>query len=716
MSLSLRYWGEFRSIYGTLYRIEILQEDHGTPFTAEPIGFAYDEAATIEWCDVDKLDPVQGSCLTLTLDSDSDRKFLDLYTIEVGTIRADVYRDGALYWSGLLDPELYEEPFSRKQDYDVSVSFSDFAVLDRKSWEGRGVYTIREVIDTCLAATGIRYTDVVRRISTKTSEAASGPLTLDEVRILGENLYDEDGEAKTLRETLEEVLRPFALRIVQKNGRIHVYDLNALYGEPARKVVWSDVDANLGADKVYNNVKVSFSPYAATALADGSLNYEDVFKALPGKKTTSVRVNTDRTETSPEGFTLEYIDRSGDSGDVELGNLIVRNEAAPCRIKAAYSGSDEAAVLWGCRPGDEWRNKPAKYVPFTDGDGGPKTSIIQTKRVFLPTVANADKWRLKVTLDALIDVRYNPFEPAARNNEEGNWDKLQNWCNYGYLPVGLFMIDKAGKYTHHYRNFESVSSRKFGETGSWQPTTLTYASGWHIGDAWLSFYDVESRERASGVGGWKTNRQTIGWYYGGLPSAMKKLSAGLFISLPPCSGFLEYHVAANFCLLDNDAGNREKNIGSRLRWIMYRNPKIEIVKENGLAVEQEDVEDTAWINKGAKEPFEIDTIFGTMPDAVPSARGLLLDADDNVYMTFSRGGHTDRLERLLIGTVYSQYATRKHVLSGTVELLPEFSVLTDASEPGQYVLLSEVQHLLRGESEIQMVQFDADNYGVLEYE
>jgi hypothetical protein len=82
---------------------------------------------------------------------------------------------------------------------------------------------------------------------------------------------------------------------------------------------------------------------------------------------------------------------------------------------------------------------------------------------------------------------------------------------------------------------------------------------------------------------------------------------------------------------------------------------------------------------------------------------------------FTRAGVTARLEHLLIGTVYSQYATRHNTLSGTVRVLPDMRVLTDASTDGKYVVLSEVQDLMQDTSEIEMSEFVADNYNGVEY-
>ena len=109
MSMGKRYTGGFYSVANTLYRVEIWQEGYGGAAT----GVAFGESpVTIEWQEVDKLEPVMSSSAKLQLFSDSDRQFVDLYTIKAGSVRMDVYRSESLYWSGTLDPELYEEPFA----------------------------------------------------------------------------------------------------------------------------------------------------------------------------------------------------------------------------------------------------------------------------------------------------------------------------------------------------------------------------------------------------------------------------------------------------------------------------------------------------------------------------------------------------------------------------------------------------------------------------
>ena len=155
MSLYIRYKSRFKDIDQTMYNIEIWQESDNA-FAVEDIVLAR-EAITIEWSKRDKLEPIRSSAATLRILCQSDRKFTDLYTVAVKTVRLDIYRAGSLYWSGTIDTELYEEPYSISKGYVVSLTFSDFAVLSRIKWGGSGFKTIADVLNICINSTGIRY-------------------------------------------------------------------------------------------------------------------------------------------------------------------------------------------------------------------------------------------------------------------------------------------------------------------------------------------------------------------------------------------------------------------------------------------------------------------------------------------------------------------------------------------------------------------------------
>lgn len=697
------YEGTFVSVDGVKYSVKIRSKESSAAKVGELI-FAADTPVSIEWAETDKIEPIQSSAMTLTLVSESDRKYIDLYTIEPGSIMAEVYRDGALYWSGMLDPELYEEPYSYNRDYEVQFVFSDFAILERKSWDKDGVSTMEEILQACIEATGMSYGNVEKYVSTKLSEYGSA-IDMRGIYLLNENFYDEDGEAKTYREVLESVLQPFALRIVQKGGKVYIYDLNALYdGMVSEEVWWKSDDAELGADVVYNDVKVTFSPYADSKLIDGSLEHDDVLPSGTGQ----LWLMDNDWDAAADGFRMAVGDQSG------LG-LTLANGAKFYRIDSEYSGSDEAGVVYGYKG-----NRSANYNQTTGGfprvhNNGKYSSsvIIKSEKAFLGYVSyKRTSYRLKIELSVLFDVRYNPFESAALANEEGNWSRLNDWANFGYVPVMLYLKDANGKVLYHYENSGVMLSDSYQHPGS----LCKWVSGegeW--GCMYLGYYDFDNRKSSTGFGGWKTNKQMIGYYRDSLPKKWEAMGDGEFIELPPTGGWLELHVGKGIHQFDYK--REEKDIWSKARWLMYKSPTVTVVNSNGTSVEQDDVEDTAWVNKSAKEEYTIDTIVGTLGKTYnASARGLVMDSSYKAIQTFSRAGITDRLERLLIGTVYSQYASRKTTLSGTVRLLPAMAVLTDESSRGKYILLSEVQDLMQDTSEIEMAEFSSDNYEGIEYE
>ena len=104
----LRYTGKFISRAGVIWRVDLMQEADAEFTSVGALEFD-EEPLTIEWKREDKENVICGSSATLKIISPGDRTYEDLYTIEVGRIRMDVYKNELLYWSGALDPEFYEK-------------------------------------------------------------------------------------------------------------------------------------------------------------------------------------------------------------------------------------------------------------------------------------------------------------------------------------------------------------------------------------------------------------------------------------------------------------------------------------------------------------------------------------------------------------------------------------------------------------------------------
>ena len=702
MSMGLRYKGGFHSIGQTLYEVEIYEEGYlGSVF-----GIAFcEEPLEIEWPETDKLEPVQSANATLRLYSDNDRQFIDLYTIKAGSIRMDVLRDGALYWSGTLDPELYEEPFAYKTDYGVEITFADMAVLERLNWNKAGFMTIREIINETLERTGIRYLEIEEHISTKISRYGTENI-LDAVSVNLSNFYDEDGEAMSMREVLDGTLRPFGLRLIQKGGKIVVYDLNDIYTsfEP-EAVVWDSDDSVFGVDKVYNNVKVSFSPYESMELLKGEVDPDSV----PGEG-MSVLVDCTKGSTgamtSPLGFKIAYSD---------TGKGVVKSDLAKYfRIDPNYSGEACAGIAWTITVKNAY-DGDIRHLEMPTPSTGQMLFKIEEKAYLGNIGYKRTEYKLKLTMSLLFDPRYNPYEEATDQNYKKAFENLKNRANYAYVPFILTLRDAEGNGLYHWENKGVKDSRGYGHTAS----NCKWVSGegtW--GDAWMCWYQG-NRENETGLGGWQVNKQIIGYYRGDLPVLFDKMDMAEYIDMPAVSGYLELQIGTGVPCYDYKSDTQwqiKQAVYDECRWVLYRDPAITLVNKYGKSIQSKDMEHWAWINKDAKEELKIKTVLGTLDNPSPSAKGQIYKTSDkSVISELYRAGVTDHLERLLIGTVYSNYASRHNTLSGTAVLSPAFCTYTDNNEPGKYIMLSETQHLCDDACDLLIARFDADNYEGVEF-
>ncbi len=689
-----RYTGGFNSVAGVAWRLEIWQEA-SSAYVVKEIAFA-DTPVTFDWAETDKIEPVQSSSATVELYSDSDRQFKDLYSVKVGDIRLDAYRDNLLYWSGTLDTELFEEPFSYKSGYTTTVTFSDFAILERFNFDQTGFKTLSECIALAASTSQINFVTIVEHISTKTDAASVEDIT-DEVSVSSGNFYDEDGEPTTIRKFIEDVLKPLSLRMIQREGNIIVYDLNHVATTfTPQLIVWQADDAVLSADKVYNNVRVTFSPYEKTDLLDAKIMPESITDAYP----KMVRTNYEHdgtTLTAPEGFKVHLSETA--EGKVAKG--------ANCKFfkfEPIYSGTEDAGVAF------TFKNQLAYYTYVTYINEATNTigslALQPTENPYLADVGFTQRlnYRLRVNLDLLFDTRYNPFEDAEYWNENGDYDDLKNWCNFAYVPIILTLRDANGTALFHYVNKMVYESNNYVNTLA----TWSYGEGsW--GDAYLAYYNYTNRKGDTGLGGWQTNKQIIGYYRNKLPSIFEKMADGEYIKLPNVTGYLELKIGTGVIAFDYE--REVKPIYPKTRYVMYKNPTITLVDKYGKNIEAKDIEQSAWLNRDAKEELTIETILGTLSKPSPTALGQFFRTSDrSVVSSFYRAGRQDLIERLLIGTIYSNYAGRNDVLSGTCTLLNGFGVYTDNNEPGTYLMLSDRQNPYMDESEVKIVKISPDSY------
>ena len=753
----LRYMGEFLSVSGVVWRAEILQEADAAFETVGSLEFDADQPLVIEWGNKSKEEVICGATATLKIISPGDRTYEDLYSIDVGRVRLDVYRNNALYWSGCIDTEFYEEPYEQLNGYTVSLSFTDLGVLDRLKYDLANMQTLYDVVSYCIGRCGINCGGIDDSLISTSLTPNGSALSLTDIKVRSDNFYDEDGEALTLGEVIEGILQPLALRMIQRAGKVYIYDINGLYTKAAKKqIIWDGSSQTLGVDVVYNNAKITWSTYAQS----GNLSPENCWPESIETPPNTASMNNlsggsmngaqyfsyhykaalkDWIDATDYGFTI-WLAQQGNNA--ELVNKNIRF----FRIVPQYDGTEceGIAISWRAirgykvGSGSNWQaeysqniyNPVQNFLPgFLTAIGTP---LFKSSPVWIPPVANADKLVLRVALEMLLDPRVNPFESATNNELIKYKDWYSNWNTHGnfvYVPVTIKFQPDGSDTVYVWDNRSIVQTAVDspvksinGTYGSW--VTLTNdetPNAW----GWLAYYDAKDRKETSGVLGWKKNRPAINPHTADTYSILTNAEDGQYIPYPNYGGgggkmWVEVR-AGNWQISDGNATlknvnyNNPKSLWDKISLLLFKLPEIEIMNSTQFekTIDTDDVEYNAQLNSAAKEPIELETIGGTSAEGVPTARGAYFNAATGKQITqLSRAGRTTQVEDLLIGTLYSQFAQRRTTLSGEAQLMYDpIAVYTEANQDGKlFMATEEVQDVRMDCSDAVYVEIRPDEY------
>lgn len=765
MSKFLRYMGEFLSHAGVVWRVEILQEAEQAFPNVGSLTFEAEEALLMEWEEKSKEEVIQGCMATIKLESPGDRTYEDLYTIEVGRIRMDVYRDGVLYWSGLLDAEFYEEPYEKAANYPVSLKFSDFGVLNRLKYDLAGMRSIKEVITYCLQRAGLN-TELNTSLVSLCAAGSTTPVDLSDINVRSDNFFDEDGEALTLEEVLEGILQPLALRIVQRSGKVYVYDLNGLYSKGKQTaIVWDGASQTMGVDVVYNNAKITWSTYAQsgnllpttcwTLPVDKQLiALNNLSGGTHGKaKYFSYHYSTelkDWLDATDSGFTLWI------AGEGQNAQILEEEAVKFFKIVPQYDGEESegialfykaAAGYWiGSSSNNQSGFKTTAYgcnpAYLADTAAVVESPLFKSGEAWLPPVNKANDLLLRVSLNLLLDPRINPFEQAVnwmKYMEQKDWqDQWKSQGNYVYIPVCVKFQPDGGSDVYCWDNREIVKTPVSspikslnGTFGKWQRYTQE-ADGTPGVWGYLCYYDEQNRTEGSGVAnGWGKNRPAINPHGDRIITLLENCEDGQYIPYPTFGGGKIWVEVLKKGWMINDAGQNVSTTektnpfnlwglsasmeGPKMSFILMQLPEIEIVNnvQFDQTINTDDVEYSAEINASAKESLEIDTICGTSEEGVPTAKGAYFNADNGKQITeFSRAGRTTQAEELLIGTLYSQFASRHTKLEGEAKIAVDgMAAYTEQNQEGKLFLLAgDVQDAIADTSQAVLIELSPDEY------
>ena len=761
----LRYKGEFFSVQGTLWRVELWQESDKEYDVVGDLTFDADEPLVLEWDTKPKEEVICGSTATLKIISPGDRTYEDLYSIEVGRVRLDVYRNDTLYWSGCIDAEFYEEPYEQFKGYTVTLGFSDFGVLDRIKYNLIGMQSLYDIVNYGLSRCGINYEGINESLISTQLSPSSRHMSLADIKVRSDNFYDEDGEASTIYDVLEGILQPLALRLIQREGKVYIYDLNGLYTKAGKEQIeWNGSSQTMNVDTVYNNAKITWSPYQQSKdllptkcwdenieTPDHLSHLDNVFPASYGdafyiSAHHDVSLTHNLMDSNDSGFTTWFAEK-GNNADIICDHELLSVEGMTFIIGPNFYklvpqlGGDESegiAILTSTYNID-WVSTPntnsissfgAMFgVKIDDLIGtNPKIPILyKSQSIWLPPVANPDALLVRVTQNMLMDTRINPFVEANNLGENGinhkdRYDYFGKHANIIYVPVLIKFQPDDSNDVYVWTDADILSGLSHAHlgftTGRWvkylEPNTNEVFRD--IGH--LAYYDPEYKEESCGVLGWKRNRSIINGQTEFLYSTLTSAEDGQYIPYPNFGngGKLWIEVCGyGWYVYSKTASETDKALMMGwLNWILMELPEIAIVRNrlNGLTLDDEDIEYDAELNVAAKEPIEMDTICGTHKNGMPLARGAYFNVDNKQITEFTRASRTSQVEDLLIGTLYSQYAKRHTVLSGDSQLLiGPIVAFTEQNQPNKLFMMSgDVQDIRADYSDATFVEFRPDEY------
>ena len=785
MARIVTHTGEFMSKGGTLYRVDIWRKGDEQPSISQPAELRFEavEPLVIDWGETSKETPICGSTATLSIESPGDRTYIGLYTVKPGAVGLDVYREGALYWCGTLDPESYEEPYERADLYPVSLTFSDFGMLDRVAFTPTlPVLSLRKILEQGMRLVGLEALSLdVTRIALRTKEGKS---VAEELCAKAANFVDEEGKPMTMREALEAMLQPCGLKLMQRSGRLWLYDLQGLYAlAPTRWTEWSSDKQRLAVDKVANAVTLNFSPYAQTKILDASdlkftkrVNVADALKGSDGAAGRWVVFTDKKAAERALAPTAEEWEKDK-ARQKEAEFMMVRGDYGAFRIVPLRGGTEAVGVMSSYMNPDE-----SGMQRFEVNDSGMTAMAHRSSRVYLPPLKTlaalspaeraevearekaeldalwksieeeARVWtatgiapkrdyippvsvpRLRIKMECLMDVRYNPFAEAPKpdaTDEDGNDGGTYNWMKrvaaWCFTPMKVALYDSATARTP-VKTYSNEVAASF-ETEN--PFVLEPSDGWKEGEdglLWLAYYPDSGSiaEDSALLKGWATNKPCIGrpdrsttnldefgrrigiwgiWITlspdydsdeGRAKYKWLQRLSGEFIEYPQEGGWLEISYGGGMLIHDyqgegkngdalkqgednfkNMARLRALGVADKLRWLLFKAPEVEVVRNWGDfgTVTVDDVETRATLHPDAREELKFSLKCGTLPnndtEGEAVACGVYVNRMGMPLRQLKRAERVDSPERLFINSLYSQYATRCARISGEAAIDPE---------------------------------------------
>ena len=692
MSYNVAYTSSFQSLEGVAWRVDIYMQDHAGDPTV--ISLDGESPVVIEWQETKVYDSVCPSLCTVKVVSETDRQMIGLMSASALCV---VYRNDSVYWKGLIDDCIYEEPYSYRRNYVTEISFADFGCLNRSRFTMSGRHSFYEVLYDILGSTDL-FLDVNRSFSIQTADNEG----FDFNAILIDTDMFSAGEGCSKYDALERLLKPFGLRIIQLNGFLYLHDLEYMREHnAAQSVVWQGTDARIRGSETYGTFNISANLDNETVLAD-------LFEHLA--------MPTDPILEDGSYAAMMWVEN--ESTNEGSGQRAYRVYPVP------WYNNDRAAVLRGgvaeavhelLDHDDRFVFERARVLSFADSslyqgitipydpdkDLGSYTTphsassaseIIRIETDPIPLVPNRADFLLRINLDLLFSPKKVPqLDPSDYNtpstgDNHTKYKFFQANLRKVYVPVKLEAIDNHGNAVKHVHNHQWID----GPAG--------------FGDMELWYYSDNS---GTPLEEWVTNK-----HWAGAIERYKKRKDGEYIPLPdiPCRVRLTVsNAVVGVVGTDYNSAAYLSYFDPIIRWQAYKNARITLVNAGWTDEDTDKDLSVGDVQPDMDEYSEEHDLLVFEKGVPPSAKGLVTDGGMNAMETFHSNGSDGTLLQLRLESLRRQLFPPRPVLSGTARLTPEFAVFTDANTEGRFLRVGAIQDLLADTEQITLLNITPDD-------
>lgn len=644
--MNVKYYHDFKGLDEVSNRFEILCNSSTTPKLIE----ATNEPFSIEYLEVKKLEPVQGSQATLKLISERNFQFLDLHTDDMQKYLIKFYRSGQLYWIGYLDSELYNENLTDYAPYAVEFSGADFNIWERLKFRNESEKPYTDIasfltqLKRCFDRLGLPFQKLYIGCSTvpegivmSTSETA-----LHKLYIQSANFYDEDKEPMSCREVVESILQPFGLMMVQRDASVYIYDLNTIKAGGVMKCYNFDTLSYIGDTVV--NIQLGDIGEIGTMSTEASLSFEEMINNTT--ITSSLYAEKDLFDATISEKTLSEKKSNVETGDkykVEYYAKDENVEALNGRDFVVYTNTDSDATMIGAS------------LPYTvEVSGSTPQYRCVTKKQY---VLGNDDYFINIKVQAYPNTRANPFS----NDENPPGDTSR--ARVLFMLCKLYLTDENGIPVKYYAG---------GIMDSWLDITDGGTGAFSME---LFFTSDKDTWNANPLNVWMTNsyiepQKHLG---AGYPPILleKNVGVGQFIRLAsPVNGYLIFEILNN-AIVDHPGGKGYPYQG--VKNILIKDIEISIKDKNKEDISTDDFEFKSYINKKVSADYDEVTLkcISANEDRLPVGKANILKKVGDHYelqLSYTRAGQTNILERLLMCTIHSNFTTKNKAISVDIKM------------------------------------------------